>query len=182
MISYTVSDPPTLRADGGLVLIGGERAEDARLAATAPEAPRHNPDMRLGGLVAPAFRPLVDVLRDHEDTVIAIRTDLAVVSTHRVRCEMDYTTPVETSVPVSRNQLRTENELTTVDNLKAATVDFRHGPVTGLFRIGHLPLATVTAELTPHVAGHGRAATFEQAERVALFEAIERFNGMCPRN
>lgn len=183
MITCTLDDPPPLRADGGLVLIGPTSgvctkcAEHARLAAV--------PATRLRGLVAPAFQPLVKALAEleHKDTVVAIRTDLAVVSTHRVRshCEQHYAKPVETSVPVRKNELRTANELTTVDNLRAATVDFRHGPVTALYRTGHLPLATVTAELTHHVAGHGRTATFEQAERVALFEAIERYNGMRPR-
>ncbi|MEU0883442.1 YcaO-like family protein [Lentzea sp. NPDC005914] len=185
MITYTLGDPPSLRADGGLVLIGGactKCAEEARLAATAPEAPRHNPEMRLGGLIAPAFRPLIDTLNAHEGAVIAVRTDLGVVSTHRVRpCEQNYTAPTETEIPVEHHQLRSANELTTVDNLKAALVDFRHGPVTSLYRSGQLPLATVTAELVDHVAGHGRTTTFEQAERVALFEAIERYNGMQPR-
>lgn len=181
MITYTINDPPPLRADGGLVLIGPTSgvctrcAEHARLQAV--------PALRLRGLVAPAFQPLVEALaeQEHEDTVVAIRTDLAVVSTHQVRshCEQHYEKPVETSVPVGQNELRTANELTTADNLKAAMVDFRHGPVTALHKTGHL--ATVTAELTPHVAGHGRTATFEQAERVALFEAIERYNGMRPR-
>ncbi|MEV6238458.1 YcaO-like family protein [Lentzea sp. NPDC051838] len=176
MITYTRADPPRVRADGALVLIGGcpKCAEQARLPAI--------PELKLKGLGAPAFQPLVEALRNHEDTVIAIRTDLGVVSTHEPRpCSQTYTAPTETSVPVKQNELRTENELTTVDNLKAATVDFRHGPVTSLYRSGDLPLATVTAELKDHAAGHGRTATFEQAERVALFEAIERYNGMRPR-
>jgi ribosomal protein S12 methylthiotransferase accessory factor len=185
MITYTLGDPPVLRADGGLTLIGPTGgvcprcAEQARLEATGI------PEMQLGGLIAPAFRPLVDALseQDHEDTVIAVRTDLGVVSTHRVRsrCTRHYTPPDETSVPVKRNELRSVNELTTVDKLREAVVDFRHGPVTALHRSGHLPLATVTAQLTGHAAGHGRTATFEDAERIALFEAVERYNGMRPR-
>ncbi|PWK88358.1 ribosomal protein S12 methylthiotransferase accessory factor [Lentzea atacamensis] len=194
MISYSLNDPPHLRADGSLVLIGPTSgactkcAEDARLEVAGPEVPGHDREMRLGGLVPPAFLPLIDELREqeHEGTVTAIRTDLAVVSTHQVRprcdhCTPDYATPAETEVPVSKNQLRSANPLTTVDNLKAATADFRHGPVTALYRTGHLPLATVTAELTGHAAGHGRAPTFEDAERVAFFEAVERYNGMRPR-
>ncbi|MET8764687.1 YcaO-like family protein [Lentzea sp. NPDC004782] len=185
MITYTLGDPPVLRADGGLTLIGPTSgvctrcAEQARLEATGIQ------EVRLGGLIAPAFAPLVDALReqDHEDTVVAIRTDLAVVSTHRVtsRCHRHYTPPEETSVPVSRNELRSVNERTTVDKLREVVVDFRHGPVTALHRSGHLPLPTVTAQLTGHAAGHGRTATFEDAERVALFEAVERYNGMRPR-
>jgi ribosomal protein S12 methylthiotransferase accessory factor len=185
MITYTLSDPPPLRADGGLVLIGPTSGVCTRCAENARLEAAGVPGMRLGGLIAPAFQPLVDALRDqdHHSTVIAIRTDLAVVSTHQVRphCEQHYATPAEAKVPVSKNALRSENELTTVDNLRAATVDFRHGPVTAMYRTGHLPLATVTTELGAHAAGHGRTATFEQAERVALFEAIERYNGMRPR-
>ncbi|MDX8142579.1 YcaO-like family protein [Lentzea sp. BCCO 10_0061] len=174
------------RVDGGLVLIGPtanvcvDCAENARLATA--RAPRQN--LQLEGLIAPAFQPLVTALQGREhDTVIAIRTDLGLVSTHRIApgtcCAPESSTVEETATPLG--ELRTPNDKTTVDGLKDAVVDFRHGPVTALFRTGDLPLATVTAELDSHTAGYGRTTSFDEAERVAIFEAIERLNGMRPR-
>ncbi|SFR06415.1 ribosomal protein S12 methylthiotransferase accessory factor [Lentzea waywayandensis] len=175
-----------IRVDGGLTLIGPttnvcvDCAENARLATA--RAPRQN--LRLKGLIAPAFQPLVAALQGQErDTVIAIRTDLGLVSTHRITpgncCSPEPVSHKDTSTPAG--ELRTPNDKTTVDGLKDAVVDFRHGPVTALFRTGNLPLATVTAELDSHTAGYGRTTSFEEAERVAIFEAIERLNGMRPR-
>ncbi|MFS8097655.1 YcaO-like family protein [Lentzea alba] len=182
-----------MRLDGSLVLIGPTSgtcvacAEDARLAALGPEVPRDN--LNTGGLIAPAFTPLIEVLakQDCEDTVIAVRTDLGVVATHHVN-DSCGPPPEETAngpVPVEKGALRQPNEKTTVEGLKAALVDRRHGPIIGTFRTGHLPLAMMSAELvrdfaTPE-AGYGRTYTFEEAERVALFEAVERHNGMRPR-
>lgn len=183
MITYTLAQPPPLRADGGLVLIGPTSGACTRCAETTRLNGPPTHDTELQGLVAPVFQPLVEALReqDQHGTVIAIRTDLAVVSTHRVRCDCQpFPNKKTTAATVTKNQLRQPNELTTVDRLKDELVDFRFGPVTGLFRTGHLPLATVTAELG-HGAGYGRTTTFDQAERVALFEAVERENGMRPR-
>ncbi|MEV6710992.1 YcaO-like family protein [Lentzea sp. NPDC051208] len=171
------------RVDGGLTLLGPTTgvcvgcAETARLATA--KAPR---DVRLRGLTAPAFLPLVAALENREhDTVIAIRTDLGLVSTHRVTpgdcCSPTPEPNEETKTP--NGELRTPNRSTGV---KDAVVDFRHGPVTALFRTGDLPLATVTAELDSHTAGYGRTTSFEEAERIAVFEAIERRNGMRPRH
>ncbi|MFI6096108.1 YcaO-like family protein [Lentzea sp. NPDC051213] len=187
----------TLRVDGGLALVGPTSgtcvacAEEARLAVLGPETPR---DARLGGMIAPMFRPLIEALgnQDLPDTVIAVRTDLGVVSTHRVHprehCaprSADSTAVPNSPVPVQKGALRQPNDLTTVDGLKAALVDLKHGPVIGTFRTGHLPLAMVGAELVRDFvipeAGYGRTADFEEAERVALFEAVERHNGMRPR-
>ncbi|GGN08463.1 hypothetical protein GCM10011609_55150 [Lentzea pudingi] len=169
-----------IRHDGGLTLVGPAAnvcvgcAETARLA----EAP---PNAQLKGLTAPAFRPLVAALENHEhDTVIAIRTDLGLVSTHRIRpgtCCAPAAEPHE-NTKTPNGELRTPNKTAA---LKDAVVDFRHGPITALYRTGNLPLATVTAELDSHTAGYGRTTSFEQAERVAIFEAIERLNGMRPR-
>ncbi|MGZ3146073.1 YcaO-like family protein [Lentzea chajnantorensis] len=188
MITYTPADPPAVRADGALTLVGPTSgvctacAEHARL--TVAGAPPHG-DLRLAGLVPPAFRPFVEAVGQLEPgTLLALRTDLALVSTHRVRprpgcCPLPE--PRDTT-EITGNALRADNPLTTVENLTAAVVDHRFGPVTGLFRAGHLPLPTMTAELHGHGAGHGRTAGFEQAERVALFEAVERYNGMRPRS
>ncbi|SDI92366.1 ribosomal protein S12 methylthiotransferase accessory factor [Lentzea albidocapillata subsp. violacea] len=171
------------RVDGGLVLIGPTVnvcvgcAETARLVTA--KAPR---DVRLKGLVAPAFQPLVTALESRQhDTVIAIRTDLGLVSTHRITpgncCSPTPEANEDTRTP--NGELRTPNRST---GLRDTVVDFRHGPVTALFRTGDLPLATVTAELDSHTAGYGRTTSFEEAERVAIFEAIERRNGMRPRH
>ncbi|HEX7302641.1 YcaO-like family protein [Lentzea sp.] len=167
------------RTDGSLVLVGpagetcAKHAEETRLAVSG--AP---PQAVVGGLIPPFFTPLTDLLQPREHTVVALRTDLAMVSTHRLGCCPEPAPPADTTI--EPNALRSANALTTVDNLKTL-VDFRHGPITGLFRTGHLPLATVTAELDHHTAGHGRTTTFEEAERVAIFEAVERLNGLRPR-
>lgn len=211
-------DAPVLpvRSDGGLVLLGPifdgsgvcvACAEDARLAALGPEAPRRDPHMRLGGRGTPALTPLVDALveqmvavpGDYRDRVVAVRTDLGVVSTHVVRprdggCAVCAPLPADSAelavvepaaVPVRAGELRGANPLTTLDGLREALFDLRHGPVTGVFRTGHLPLAMMSAELVrDHAvpeAGFGRTDDFEQAERVALFEAAERHSGMRPR-
>lgn len=213
-----LGDRPVLpvRSDGGLVLLGPvfdgtgvcvACAEDARLAALGPATPRRDPRMRLGGRCTPAFVPLVDELiqgavaspEDYRHTVVAVRTDLATVTTHTVRprrdgCPVCGPLPVDSAelaavapgdVPVSAGALRGENPLTTVDSLRSALLDVRHGPVTGVFRTGHLPLAMMSAQLlrdrSVPEAGFGRTADFLEAERVALFEAVERHNGMHPR-
>ncbi|MGI5507279.1 YcaO-like family protein [Lentzea sp. CA-135723] len=182
MITYTTQDPPVVRADGALTLVGPGTgvctrcAENARLA----QAPRQI--LNLGGLTAPAFAPLVAAI-DSGDAVVAIRSDLGLVSTHRIKpgvcCEPVQEAVENTATP--NGELRTPNSKTTAKALKAAMVDFRHGPVTALFKSGHLPLATVTAELDAHTVGYGRTTSFEEAERTAIFELIERINGMRPR-
>jgi ribosomal protein S12 methylthiotransferase accessory factor len=182
-------------------------AEDARLAVLGPGTPRRDPRMRLGGRCAPAFVPLIDQLieriaaapADYRGTVVAVRTDLGTVATHTVRprpdgCPVCGPLPADSAglaavapvgVPVTAGALRGENPRTTVDGLRAALLDARHGPVTGVFRTGHLPLATMAAQLVRDrpvaEAGYGRTADFAEAERVALFEAVERYNGMRPR-
>ncbi|MFD4669015.1 YcaO-like family protein [Lentzea sp. NPDC058450] len=182
MITYTSQDPPVVRADGALTLVGPGTnacvrcAENARLA----QAPRQT--LNLGGLTAPAFAPLVEAI-EGSAAVVAIRSDLGLVSTHRIKpgtcCEPVQEATENTATP--NGELRTPNSKTTVEALKEAMVDFRHGPVTALFKSGHLPLATVTAELDAHTVGYGRTASFEEAERTAIFELIERINGMRPR-
>ncbi|WP_394618154.1 YcaO-like family protein [Lentzea sp. JNUCC 0626] len=184
MITYTTQDPPVVRADGALTLVGPTEdvctgcAENARLA----QAPKQT--LTLKGITAPAFAPLVAALENHQSgTVTAIRSDLGLVSTHRIKpgtcCEPVQNSAENTKTP--NGELRTPNGKTTAEALKEALVDFRHGPVTALFRTGHLPLATVTAELDAHTVGYGRTTSFEEAERTAIFELIERLNGMRPR-
>ncbi|GLY46989.1 YcaO-like family protein [Lentzea sp. NBRC 102530] len=184
MINYTSQDPPVVRADGALTLVGPTAdvctrcAENARLA----QAPRQTLDLK--GITAPAFAPLIAELQHHRtSTVTAIRSDLGLVSTHRLKpgtcCEPVQDSTEDTATP--NGELRVPNPRTTAKALKEALVDFRHGPVTALFKTGHLPLATVTAELDAHTVGYGRTTSFEEAERTAIFELVERLNGMRPR-
>ncbi|MCE6996495.1 TOMM precursor leader peptide-binding protein [Saccharothrix sp. S26] len=197
-----------VRFDGALVLIGPVSdgvcvrcAEDARLAALGPSVPRQDPGMRLGGLASPAVRPLLAALVDrvsaepdaYRDKVIAVRTDLATVGEHRVRprsggcptCgplpEDGPRTVVRGPVPVVPGTLRGPNPLTAGDALKHELFDLRHGPVGGMHRIGDLTVAAVSAELGGGQAGFGRTADYAEAERVALYEAVERHAGMRPR-
>ncbi|NUT95120.1 MAG: TOMM precursor leader peptide-binding protein [Saccharothrix sp.] len=195
---------PVFGGGGGVCL---RCAEDARLAMLGRAVPRRDEDMRLGGLCSPALKPLLDVLVErvladpdaYRDVVLAVRTDLATVAEHRVRprsggCPVCGPLPedsaaaatvVRTPVPVVPGTLRGANPLTDGDALRKALFDLRHGPVGGLFRIGDLPLAAVTAELVPEnetgQAGFGRTGDYTGAERVALFEAVERHAGMRPR-
>ncbi|WP_051772673.1 TOMM precursor leader peptide-binding protein [Saccharothrix sp. NRRL B-16314] len=204
------ADGPVLpvRFDGALVLIGPVSdgvcvscAEDARLATLGSSVPRGDRRMRLGGLASPALRPLVTALVDrvladpeaHRDKVLALRTDLATVGEHRVRprsggCPTcgplpgdSPATVVREPVPVVPGTLRGPNPLTEGDALHRELFDLRHGPVGGMHRIGDLTVAAVSAELGGGQAGFGRTADYAEAERVALYEAVERHAGMRPR-
>lgn len=211
--SYTLEDltrtdsPPPVRYDGALVLLGPlggvcvSCAEHTRLATLGPSVPRSNSHMRLGGLASPSMQPLLDKLiaeitaspETYRETVVAVRTDLGTVTHHRVRprpggCPTCNPLPEDfaadaPSAPVTAGSLRGDNPLTT--GLRDELLDIRHGPVAGVFRTGHLPLAVVSAELVgdhvPREAGYGRTVDFADAERVALFESVERQNGMKPQ-
>ncbi|WP_367128785.1 TOMM precursor leader peptide-binding protein [Saccharothrix sp. HUAS TT1] len=199
-----------VRFDGALVLIGPVSdgvcvscAEDARLATLGESVPRGNPRMRLGGTAPPTLRPLLALLVDrvladpegHRDRVLALRTDLATVGEHRVRprpggCPTCGPLPedspeaaavVRAPVPVTPGTLRGPNPLTGGDALHRELFDLRHGPVGGMHRIGDLTVAAVSAELGGGQAGFGRTADYAEAERVALYEAVERHAGLRPR-
>ena len=198
-----------VRHDGGLVLIGPAPggvcvpcAEEARLAVLGPAVPRQ---VRVDGLATPALRPLIDTLiarvqadpARYRRRVLAVRTDLAVVSEHRVRpraqgCPACGPLPEDSPetaeigrepVPVVPGELRGANPKSL--RLKEELEDLRHGPVVGVYTIGHLPLPVSSAELvsehTTREAGYGRTLDFADAERVALYESVERINGMKPR-
>ncbi|QQQ73382.1 TOMM precursor leader peptide-binding protein [Saccharothrix sp. 6-C] len=219
-ISAAPTGSPVLpiRHDGGLVLVGpvfgGDGAgvclscaEDARLAAQSTATPRRDERMRLGGLGSPVLRPLLAALTErvradpdaHRDTVLAVRTDLATVTEHRVRTRPDgcavcgplpedspeLAVVVREPVPVEPGTVRGPNPRTSGEAVRAALVDARHGLVTGVLRIGDLPLAAAAAQLVPEgqgrQAGFGRTGDFAEAERVALFESVERHAGMRPR-
>lgn len=197
-----------VRFDGALVLIGPVSdgvcvscAEDARLATLGSSVPRGDRRMRLGGLASPALRPLVTALVDrvladpgaHRDKVLAVRTDLATVGEHRVRprsggCPTCGPLPADSPetvvrepVPVVPGTVRGPNPRTEGDAPHRELFDLRHGPVGGMHRIGDLTVAAVSAELGGGQAGFGRTADYAEAERVALFEAVERHAGMRPR-
>ena len=204
------ADGPVLpvRFDGALVLIGPVSdgvcvgcAEDARLATLGPSVPRGDRRMRLGGLASAALRPLVAVLvqrvladpQGHRDKVLALRTDLGTVGEHRVRprsggCPTCGPLPddgpetvVREPIPVVPGTLRGSNPRTGGDALRRELFDLRHGPVGGMHRIGDLTVAAVSAELGGGQAGFGRTADYGDAERVALYEAVERHAGLKPR-
>jgi ribosomal protein S12 methylthiotransferase accessory factor len=136
---------------------------------------------------------------EFRSTVVAVRADMGAVSTHSVRprpdgCARCAPLPADcpelvvvapTRHPAVPGTLREANERATVDGLRRELVDQRHGPVTSIARTGYLPLAMTGASLAPDhgtvAAGFGRTEDFRQAERVALFEAVERCNGMRPR-
>ncbi|MGW4111072.1 TOMM precursor leader peptide-binding protein [Actinosynnema sp. NPDC004786] len=199
-----------VRFDGALVLIGPVSggvcvacAEDARLAALGGSVPRGDAAMRLGGLASVTLRPLLALLVDrvladpdaHRDRVLALRTDLATVGEHRVRprpggcpaCgplpedSAEAATVVREPVPVVAGTLRGANPRTAGDALRRELFDLRHGPVGGMHRIGDLTVAAVSAELGGGQAGFGRTADYADAERVALYEAVERHAGLAPR-
>jgi ribosomal protein S12 methylthiotransferase accessory factor len=213
LTGYTLEELDGLRGlpvryDGALVLIGPAPggvcvrcAEHARLATLGRAVPRGNPRMRLGGAATPALQPLVDKLIKeiiaapgaYRDVVLAVRTDLGTVDHHTVRprpggCPACGPLPEDfaedtPSAPVETGSLRGRNAKAAGENLHKALVDLRHGPVSGVFTTGHLPLAVMSAELVwDHKEyGFGRTASFADAERIALYEAVERHSGMRPR-
>ncbi|MCC8243328.1 TOMM precursor leader peptide-binding protein [Saccharothrix luteola] len=181
-------------------------AEDSRLAAQSTAVPRRDEGLRLGGVPSPAHGPLVEALTElvladpdaYRDRVLAVRTDVGSVTEHRVRtrpegCPVCGPLPDDTAetavvvrepVPVPPGTLRGPNPLTGGDAVRDALVDRRHGPVDRLSRVGDGPLPSVSARIVSDdgpQAGFGRTATFGEAERVALFEAVERLAGMRPR-
>ncbi|HEX5598241.1 MAG TPA: TOMM precursor leader peptide-binding protein, partial [Micromonosporaceae bacterium] len=182
--------------------------EVERLATIGGRTPRDQPGLRLGGLPAPAILPLLaalvaEALADPErwtGTMWAIRTEDASCSTHRVRprrggCPVCYPLPKDTPasarfVPASRPlsnpyRLRQDNPATTLPGLRSALYDGRLGPVAHVSRRENMILALSHAEVVGdwevRDGGYGRGLTFAEAERVALFEAVERMTGLSPR-
>ncbi|MET0233890.1 MAG: YcaO-like family protein [Kibdelosporangium sp.] len=186
-----------IRFDGGLALIGpapggvcADCTEYARRATLGPLVPRTG--LAMGGFPTPAMKPLLELLTAGSQSVIAVRTDLGVVSNHTVRprpggCGTcgplpdDHAETPVIAAPVEPGQLRGTNSR--ADDLRDELFDLKYGPVSGVFRTGHLPLAVASAELVGDSveAGYGRTVDFAEAERVALYEAVERYNGMRPR-
>lgn len=182
--------------------------EAERLAAIGGRTPREQGDLVLGGVPAPTAVPLLavlaaDALADParwSGTMWAVRTDGGTCSTHRTRprrggCPVCGPLPPDTPerarfVPAARPlpdpyRLRQDNPATTREGLKAALYDRRLGPVVSMVRRERYPVAfagaAVAGDGQERDAGYGRALTYADAERVALFEAVERMTGAAPR-
>ncbi|MGW1173597.1 TOMM precursor leader peptide-binding protein [Kitasatospora sp. NPDC002543] len=131
-------------------------------------------------------------------TVHVVHGGRATWSTHRVRpvggCEVCHPLPADTPeaarLPATPRPLpdpavlRGPNDRTGAGRLRAELYDERFGPVRRLFRTEDSAFALTTAWVTDGRAlddgGYGRAADFRSSERVALFEAVERYAGMRP--
>ena len=161
--------------------------------------------LRLGGRVPAVAAALLDAVvravagdpAGHDGILVAVRADHGTVSTHRVRpvprgC--DVCAPVPADAPAALDLasaptadpagLRVGNPRLTADRLRALLFDWRHGPVVRVARSERTPLPMAAAEIAGDgpvtEAGYGRAASFAEAERVALFEAVERYTGGRP--
>lgn len=190
---------------GALACLGCVEAE--RLAVAGGRTPRDQGDLALGGVHAPTAVPLLAALTARaladpvgwSGTMWAVRTDDGTCSAHRARprrggCPLCGPLPedspelarfVPAPRPTAGRRLRQDNPATTRAGLRAALYDWRLGPVVGLARQERYPLAFVGAAIAGDRAepdaGYGRALTFADAERVALFEAVERMTGRAPR-
>ncbi|MFF5209777.1 TOMM precursor leader peptide-binding protein [Streptosporangium sp. NPDC000396] len=183
-------------------------AETERLATIGGRTPRDQPGLLLGGIPAPTALPLLaalaaDALADPaqwDGTVWAVRTGDGTCSIHRARprhdgCALcgplpDDTVEGASFAVVARPlpdpyRLRQDNPATTLDGLRRALHDWRLGPVAHVSRRESLALALAHAEVVGgwevRDGGYGRATTFADAERIALFEAVERMAGLSPR-
>ncbi|MFE1553735.1 TOMM precursor leader peptide-binding protein [Streptomyces sp. NPDC058734] len=120
-------------------------------------------------------------------------------SGHRIRpvggCAVCHPLPADSAAPAAPLPaaprplpdpylLRAPNPRTTAEALRAALHDERFGPVRGLFRAEDsafcLTSALVTDDRGVDDGGYGRAGDFADSERIALFEAVERYAGMRP--
>jgi ribosomal protein S12 methylthiotransferase accessory factor len=177
-------------------------AERARIAALPPGGPGDGAQ-HMGGACPPSAAALVATLAAELATspepglVLAVRGDSPQVSAHRARafggCPVCAPLPEDAPDPISIGseplpdpaQLRLPNPRTTPEALRETLADWRLGPAAHLFRWEARPLPLVSAEIVTRVngrnAGYGRATDFRTAERVALFEALERLTGMRPR-
>ncbi|WP_436533334.1 YcaO-like family protein [Actinoplanes sp. HUAS TT8] len=176
-------------------------AEDARRAAL--DLPGEPAGLTFGGAPAPVSTPvivelIVEALRAPAAaarTMWMVRAGDATVSVHRPghgpHCAAGGPPPDEAAGagfrprprPVPGPELRQPNPRTGVDRLRAALVDRVLGPVVALDPIDGMPLPLATATILAGAgreSGHGRGVTPDQAERVALLEAVERRLAMRP--
>ncbi|MFD8783237.1 TOMM precursor leader peptide-binding protein [Kitasatospora sp. NPDC059599] len=180
--------------------------EYQRLATAGGRVPWQSPDLALAGTGTPAFDEAVAALAAElaessdgsEATVHLVNGARATWSTHRVRpvggcpvCRpLPADTPESARLPATPRPLpdpavlRGPNDRTGAEQLRAELHDERFGPVRRLFRTEDSAFALTTAWVTDGRAvddgGYGRAVDFRASERVALFEAVERYAGMRP--
>ncbi|MFD9162093.1 TOMM precursor leader peptide-binding protein [Streptomyces sp. NPDC059558] len=136
---------------------------------------------------------------DDSAVVHIVHQGRATWSTHRLRpvggCAVCHPLPPDTPALLhplpSRPRplpdpalLRAPNPRTTGAALREALHDERFGPVRLLHRFEDsafsLTSAIVTDGRSVDDGGHGRARTYPDSERIALFEAVERHAGMRP--
>lgn len=182
--------------------------ETERLATIGGRTPRDQGDLLLGGVAAPTLLPVLAALAaaaladpaGRPGTVWAVRSEDGACTTHRSRprhggCPICGPLPEDTRegarfaparLPLpDPYRLRQDNPATTVAGLRSALLDRRLGPVAYVSRPDRYPIALANAEVVgpweEREGGYGRASTFADAERIALFEAVERMTGMTPR-
>jgi ribosomal protein S12 methylthiotransferase accessory factor len=185
-------------------------SEVERLSTLGSRTPRAVPGLALGGLVAPAAAALVaEVVAGFArggprpaGSVVAVRGQDGTCSTHRSRtrgggCHRcgplpddgpDAAGPMtggRAGPPPDPGSLRLPNPHGTVERLREVLHDWRFGPVAHVSRAERvtpaIAAAEVVADWVDRDGGYGRAATYGEAERIALFEAVERLTGMNPR-
>lgn len=179
-------------------------AEDARLR-TLGALPGERARLTFGGAPVPATLPLLaalvtDIAGDpagSAGTLWVLRGSDGAVTTHRVlprpgcpTCrpvpddDQDAARFTPVPRPVPGDELRQPNRAATLEALRAELVDRRLGPVERVLRTEGLPLPLAAADFTVdagrHMGGYGRARGVAEAERTALFEAVERQLGMRP--
>ncbi|MEU3727661.1 TOMM precursor leader peptide-binding protein, partial [Streptomyces sp. NPDC031705] len=132
-------------------------------------------------------------------TVYLLHQGRGTWSTHQVRpvggCAVCHPLPADSAsaaVPLPAAPrplpdpyvLRAPNPRTGGGRLRAALHDERFGPVRALFRTEDSAFCLTTAFVTDgrpvDDGGYGRAGDFAGSERIALFEAVERYAGMRP--
>ena len=165
-----------------------------------------NPDLRFAGLPSPALVDGIAALAGallaepeaNQGTVWSVHGGRATWSTHPVRplggCPVCRPLPPDSPkrarldpqpqpLPDPR-LLRRPNPRLTVANLRAALHDPLFGPVYQVFRTEDSPLGSASALVSRGVpvqeGGYGRAPDFEEGEKVALLEALERYRGARP--
>lgn len=183
-------------------------AESERLATIGGRTPRREPGLTLGGVPWPTALPVIAELAaaaladpaGHDSLVWVLRTEDGTCSAHRALprpggCPLCAPLVMDTAPgarlaldgrPASApGLLRAPNAAATAAGMRDALHDWRFGPVAHISRREQFPVALAHAEVTGpwerRDGGYGRGASFADAERVALFEAIERMAGLGPR-
>lgn len=181
-------------------------AERWRRATLGPAVAQDPESMSGIGLIAPFHESIVERLAqlvqdsDEEGLLFALRGEDGGVSKHIVRpiggCPQCTPLPADTMEaatiqfgprPLSdQSVLRQDNPLASTERLRQELLDWRLGPVGHMYRSERSALSLVTAEIVTGAqklreAGYGRARDFASSERVALFEAVERYSSARPR-